>query len=71
MGSPWADNPLRETVTLKGPINLQDMFEVSDSVIAASSSVGAPTGDPPAHSAMEQRPRLRSRGFCALVRGAS
>ena len=50
-----ADNPLRETVTPKGPINLQGMFEVGDSVIAASSSVGAPTGDPPAHSAMEQR----------------
>jgi hypothetical protein len=44
-----AEDPLRETVTADGPISLQDMFEVGDSVIAASSSVGGPTADPPAH----------------------
>jgi len=44
-----AGDPLRETVTADGPISLQDMFEVGYSVIAASSNVGAPTTDPPAH----------------------
>src|SRR5499427_8975686 len=44
-----ADNPLRETVTADGPISLEDMFEVGYSLIAASGTVGAPTGDPPAH----------------------
>jgi hypothetical protein len=44
-----ADNPLRETVTAGGPISLEDMFEVGYSLIAASGTVGAPTGDPPAH----------------------
>ena len=50
-----AEDPLRETVTADGPISLQGMFEVGYSVIAASSSLGGPTGHPPAHSAMEQR----------------
>ena len=50
-----AEDPLRETVTADGPISLQGMFKVGYSVIAASSSVGGPTGDPPAHSAIEQR----------------
>jgi hypothetical protein len=45
----FADNPLRETVTADGPISLEDMFEVGHSLIAASGTVGAPTGDPPAH----------------------
>src|SRR5262245_31716187 len=40
-----ADNPLRETVTADGPISLEDMFEVGYSLIAASGTVGAPTGD--------------------------
>jgi hypothetical protein len=44
-----ADNPLRETVTAGGPISLEDMFEVGYSLIAASGTVGAPTGDPPPH----------------------
>jgi hypothetical protein len=44
-----ADNPLRETVTADGPISLEDMFEVGYSLIAASGTVGAPNGDPPAH----------------------
>jgi len=44
-----AEDSLRETVTADGPISLQDMFEVGYSVIAASSSVGAPTAHPPAH----------------------
>ena len=44
-----ADNPLRETVTADGPISLEDMFEVGYSLIAASGTVGAPTGDPPPH----------------------
>jgi hypothetical protein len=43
-----ADNPLRETVTADGPISLEDMFEVGYTVIAASGTVGASTGDPPA-----------------------
>src|SRR5262245_24059982 len=44
-----ADNPLRETVTADGPISLEEMFEVGYSLIAASGTVGAPTGDPPPH----------------------
>jgi hypothetical protein len=44
-----AEDPLRETVTTDGPISLESMFEVGYSVIAASSSVGGPTADPPAH----------------------
>jgi hypothetical protein len=44
-----ADNPLRETVIAGGPISLEDMFEVGYSLIAASGTVGTPTGDPPSH----------------------
>jgi hypothetical protein len=44
-----ADNPLRETVTADGPISLEDMFEVGYWLIAASATVGASAGDPPAH----------------------
>jgi hypothetical protein len=44
-----ADNPLRGTVTADGPISLEDMFEVGYSLISASGTVSAPTGDPPAH----------------------
>ena len=43
-----SDNPLRETVTADGPIDLESMFEVGYSVITASSSTGA-TAAPPAH----------------------
>ena len=43
------ENPLRETVTADGPISLEGMFEVGNSLIAASSGVSEPTADPPAH----------------------
>jgi hypothetical protein len=43
------DNPLRETVTVDGPVSLEGMFEVGYSLIAASGAVGASTADPPAH----------------------
>jgi hypothetical protein len=52
-----ADNPLRETVTAVGPISLEDMFEVGYSLIAASGTVGAPTGDPPPHFFSSHRKR--------------
>ena len=45
----FAEDPLRETVTVDGPISLEGMFEVGSSVIAASSSAGASSADPPAH----------------------
>jgi len=44
-----AEDPLRDTVTADGPISLEGMFEVGSSVIAASSSVGASSADPPTH----------------------
>jgi hypothetical protein len=44
-----ADNPLRETVTADGPISLEGMFEVGDSLIEAPGSVGTSTEDPSAH----------------------
>ena len=44
-----SENPLRETVTADGPIDLEGMFEVGYSLIAASSSAGEPTATPPAH----------------------
>src|SRR6478735_5538317 len=44
-----SDNPLRETVTADGPIDLESMFEVGYSVITASSSTGGPIAEPPAH----------------------
>ena len=44
-----AEDPLRETVTLDGPISLEGMFEVGSSVIAASSSVGVKNAYPPTH----------------------
>ena len=53
-----ADNPLRETVTADGPISLEDMFEVGYSLIAASGTVGAPTGDPPPHLFKPPQARL-------------
>jgi hypothetical protein len=57
-----ADNPLRETVTADGPISLEDMFEVGYSLIAASGTVGAFTGDPPAHffKPLQARPAMAS-----------
>ena len=45
----FAEDPLRDTVTADGPISLEGMFEVGSSVIAASSSVGASSADPPTH----------------------
>ena len=45
-----ADNPLRDTVTADGPISLEDMFEVGNSLIAASGTVGVSTLDAPEHS---------------------
>jgi hypothetical protein len=53
-----ADNPLRETVTADGPISLEDMFAVGYSLIAASGTVGAPTGDPPPHLFKPPQARL-------------
>lgn len=44
-----SENPLRETVTADGPISLEGMFEVGNSLIAASSGVSEPTAEPPAH----------------------
>jgi len=44
-----SENPLRETVTEDGPISLEGMFEVGNSLIAASDGVREPTADPPAH----------------------
>jgi hypothetical protein len=59
-------SPLRETVTADGPIVLDDMFEVGDSLIAAHGGAGTPHADPPAHlfkpppqrSAMAVAPRI-------------
>src|SRR5262245_33854754 len=64
-----AEDPLRETVTADGPISLQGMFDVGYSVITASSSVRGPTGDPPAHSAMEQRITAAANIRTAYERG--
>jgi hypothetical protein len=66
-----AEDPLRETVTADGPISLEGMFEVGSSVIAASSSVGAPSADPPTHffnpprvgAAMPVEQRLTAAAF--------
>src|SRR5262249_52525163 len=44
-----SDNPLRETVTADGPINLEDMFETAYSLLATPGAAGAPAADPPAH----------------------
>ena len=51
-----ADNPLRETVTVDGPISLEDMFEVGDSLIAGN--VGSSTSDTPEH--FFKRPQARA-----------
>jgi hypothetical protein len=64
-----AEEPLRETVTADGPISLQGMFDVGYSVITASSSVRGPTGDPPAHSAMERRITAAANIRTAYERG--
>jgi hypothetical protein len=40
------DNPLRETVTADGPINLEDMFEVGYLLIAGSVTLPASTSEP-------------------------
>lgn len=56
-----AENPLRETVTEEGPINLEAMFGVGNSLIAAG-SVGAPTGNPPAYF-FTGRPRKTAAHF--------
>src|SRR5436190_11055118 len=55
-----ADNPLRETVTADGPIGLEDMFEVGYSLIAASDTLGASTGDPSTHffKPLQARPAM-------------
>ena len=76
-----AEDPLRETVTADGPISLEGMFEVGSSVIAASSSVGAPSADPPTHffnpprvgAAMPVEQRLTAAAFIqtAYERGRS
>jgi hypothetical protein len=51
-----ADNPLRETVTVDGPISLEDMFEVGYSLIAGN--VGSSTSDTPEH--FFKRPQART-----------
>src|SRR6478609_2639587 len=43
------ENPLRETVTVDGPISLEGMFEVGYSLITTAGSAGGSTADPPAH----------------------
>jgi hypothetical protein len=43
------DNPLRETVTADGPINLEDMFETAYALLATSGAAGVSVADPPAH----------------------
>jgi hypothetical protein len=45
-----AENPLRETVTADGPISLEDMFEVGNSIIEAADSAIRPTAHSPAHA---------------------
>jgi hypothetical protein len=40
-------SPLRETVTADGPIDLEGMFEVGSSLIAATDNTGEPTAIPP------------------------
>jgi hypothetical protein len=76
-----AEDPLRDTVTADGPISLEGMFEVGSSVIAASSSVGAPSADPPKYffnpprvgAAMPVEQRLTAAAFIqtAYERGRS
>ena len=77
----FAEDPLRETVTVDGPISLEGMFEVGSSVIAASSSVGAKNAYPPTHffypprvgAAMPGKRRLTAAAFIqtAYERGRS
>ena len=45
----FVQNPLREIVTADGPISLEGIFEVGNSLIAASSGVSEPTAERPAH----------------------
>ena len=54
-----SDNPLRETVTADGPIDLESMFEVGYSVITASSSTGGAAAAPPAHFFKPRRARTQ------------
>jgi hypothetical protein len=42
-----AEDPLRETVKAEGPISLEEMFEIGNSLITGGAI--APTADPPAH----------------------
>ena len=51
------DSPLRETVTAEGTINLEGMFEVGDSIIAASGTAERSTADPPPHFFKPRRAR--------------
>jgi hypothetical protein len=43
------ENPLRETVTADGPISLEGMFRVGNTLISRIGNAGEPTADPPAH----------------------
>ena len=43
------ENPLRETVTVDGPISLEGMFEIGYSLITTSGTAIEPAVDPPAH----------------------
>jgi hypothetical protein len=54
-----SENPLRETVTEDGPISLEGMFEVGNSLIAASDGVKEPT-EPPAHFFSRRKRRTTS-----------
>jgi len=42
-----SESALRETVTADGPIDLENMFKVGSSLIAASDNTGEPTATPP------------------------
>jgi hypothetical protein len=52
-----AENPLRETVTAEGPINLEGMFKIGYSLIATSGSLSRPMADPTAHFFKQRQPR--------------
>jgi hypothetical protein len=48
------DHPLRETISAKGPISLQDMFEVGNSLIEEVESVGIANTSSPATASVER-----------------
>jgi hypothetical protein len=54
-----AESPLRETVKAEGPISLEEMFEIGNSLITGS-AVG-PTADPPASAFPARQRAARTR----------